>query len=132
MQNPAGKTALGLDANIGAVLCYLPVCAINLIFSILVIAQDKTNRVVRFHAFQSLFFLIGTIVIGLPLYIILIIGVFVDAAIGYPIFSLLVGLGFLVFGILVLYFLVMSMIKGYNLEIYKIPLIGKFAEKYSA
>lgn len=126
-----GKTALGLDANVGALLCYLPICAINLIYSILVIAQDKTNRVVRFHAFQSLFLMVAGLVIGIPLYIVLFVGFFVDAMIGLPIITLLVGLGFLVFGIAMIYFLIMAMVKGYSLQIYKIPVIGNLAEKYS-
>ncbi len=29
MQNMNGKTALGLDANVGAMLCYLPLCGIR-------------------------------------------------------------------------------------------------------
>ena len=133
MQNPSGgKTALGLDANVGALLCYLPVCAINLIYSILVIVQDKSNRVVRFHAFQSLFLMVAAIVIAIPLYIVMFVGVFVDAAIGFPIVTSLIGLGFLVYGLALLYFVIMAMIKGYNLQMYKIPIIGNLAEKYSA
>ena len=53
MQNMSGgKTALGLDTNVGALLCYLPVCLINVIYSIIVIVTDKDNRQMRFHAFQ--------------------------------------------------------------------------------
>ena len=46
-----GKTALGLDKNVGGLLCYLPICLISVIYSIIVIATDKENRDVRFHAF---------------------------------------------------------------------------------
>lgn len=126
-----GKSALGLDANVAALLCYVPVCAINLIMSILVIVQDKTNKVARFHAFQSLFLMIASIVISIPLYILIFVGVFVDAAIGFPIVSLLVGLGALIFGLAILFFLVMAAIKAFGGEMYKIPVIGNFAEKYS-
>jgi uncharacterized membrane protein len=131
MQNMNGKSALGLDANVAALLCYVPVCAINLIFSILVIVQDKTNKVARFHAFQSLFLMIASIVISIPLYIVMFVGVFVDSAIGFPIVSLLVGLGALVFGLALLFFLIMAAIKAFGGQIYKIPVIGNFAEKYS-
>lgn len=131
MQNMNGKSALGLDANVAALLCYVPVCAINLIMSILVIVQDKTNKVARFHAFQSLFLMIASIVISIPLYILIFVGVFVDAAIGFPIVSLLVGLGALIFGLAILFFLVMAAIKAFGGEMYKIPVIGNFAEKYS-
>ena len=51
-----GKTALGLDANVGAGLCYLAnfVCYLGLIYSIIVLVTDKTNKLARFHAAQSL------------------------------------------------------------------------------
>lgn len=129
MQNQ--KSALGLDANVAALLCYVPICAINLIFSILVIVQDKTNKVARFHAFQSLFLMIACIVISIPLYIVLFVGFFVDSAIGFPIVSALVGLAGLAFVLAILFFLVMSAIKAFGGEIYKIPVIGNFADKYS-
>ena len=131
-----GKTALGLDANIGAMLCYLAniipcVVPLGLVYSIIVIVQDKTNKVPRFHAFQSLFLAAAGLVIGIPLYIIMIVGIFVDAAIGFPIMTGLIGLLFLVFGIAMIYFVIMAIIKGFNNEIYKIPVVGNFAEKYS-
>jgi len=135
MQNMSGgKTALGLDNNLGAVLCYLPVCAINLIYSIIVIVQDKTNRVVRFHAFQSLFLQAASIIITIPLVILIWVGIFLDAVVlgGIPLFSGLLGLVALVVFIAILYFVVMAAIKGYNGEIYKIPVIGNFAEKYAS
>jgi len=135
MQNMSGgKTALGLDTNLGAVLCYLPVCAINLIYSIIVIVQDKTNRVVRFHAFQSLFLQAASIIITIPLVILIWVGIFLDAVVlgGIPLFSGLLGLVALVVFIAILYFVVMAAIKGYNGEIYKIPVIGNFAEKYAS
>ncbi|MEJ7698532.1 MAG: hypothetical protein WKF71_02635 [Pyrinomonadaceae bacterium] len=56
MQNTNGKTALGLDANVGALICYLGnlICALGLIYSIIVLVTDKTNKLTRFHAFQSI------------------------------------------------------------------------------
>jgi uncharacterized membrane protein len=131
MQNMNGKSALGLDANIAALLCYVPICAINLIFSILVIVQDKTNKVARFHAFQSLFLMIASIVIVVPLYIVMFVGVFIDSAIGFPIVSILISLLLLVYVLAMLFFLVMAAIKAFGGQIYKIPVIGNFAEKYS-
>lgn len=59
MQN-SGKTSIGLDANIAAMLCYIPLCFVNLIFSIILVVTEKTNKFVRFHAFQSIsFFIVG-------------------------------------------------------------------------
>lgn len=126
-----GKSALGLDANVAALLCYVPVCAINLIFSILVIVQDKTNKVARFHAFQSLFLMVASIVVFIPLYIVMFVGVFVDQAIGFPVVSGLASLGILAIALALLFFLVMAAIKAFGGQIYKIPVIGNFADKYS-
>jgi len=64
MQNMSpGKSALGLDANVVAGLCYIPVCYVNLILSIITLVTDKTNKLARFHAFQSIFLMIGLIVV---------------------------------------------------------------------
>ena len=119
--NPAGKTALGLDVNIGVLICYFGNLAcglpLGLVYSILVIVQDKVNKVARFHAFQALFLMAAAIVISIPLYIVMFVGVFVDSAIGFPIISILVGLVALVVGLGLLYFWIMSAIKGYGGEI---------------
>lgn len=56
MQNTNGKTALGLDNNVGALICYVGnvICALGFIYSIIVLVTDKTNKLPRFHAFQSI------------------------------------------------------------------------------
>ena len=130
-----GKTALGLDTGIGVLICYFGNLAcglpLGLIYSILVIVQDKTNKVARFHAFQSLFLMLAGMVIGIPLYIIFFVGIFVDAAIGFPLMSGIIGLVFLAVVIAMIYFVIMAAIKGFGGEVYKIPVIGNFADKYS-
>ncbi len=134
MQNMSdGKTALGLDANVGALLCYLAniVCYLGVVYSIIVLVTDKTNKLTRFHAVQSLL-LVGTLlVVGIPLYVFMFVGVFIDAAIGLPLISGLAGLLIFVLGIGVLVFTILAAIKGYGGELYKIPVIGNFAEKWS-
>jgi len=137
MQNMrGGKTALGLDTGIGVLICYFGNLAcglpLGIIYSILVVVQDKTNRVARFHAFQSLLLLVVGFVIGIPLGIIYTIGMFVDMAIGLPVFTGIGVLLSLAVMLGLLYFVVMAAIKGFNGEIYKIPVVGNFAEKYSA
>ena len=137
MQNSSGgKTALGLDTGIGVLLCYFGNLAcglpLGLIYSILVIVQDKTNKVARFHAFQSLFLMIASILVLIPLYIVMFVGIFVDSQIGLPIVSGLVSLVMLVYVLAMLYFVIMAAIKGYGGQIFKIPVIGNFADKYSS
>jgi uncharacterized membrane protein len=137
MQNMGGgKTALGLDTGIGVLICYFGNLAcglpLGLIYSILVVVQDKTNRVARFHAFQSLLLIALGFVIGIPLGIVYMVGMFVDMALGLPVFTGLAVLLSLVVMLGLLYFVIMAAIKGFGGEIYKIPVVGNFAEKYSA
>ena len=65
---PTGKTkVLNLDYNVAGMLSYLPICCINLVFSIIWLASEpKENRILRFHALQSLlliglFFIVNVI-----------------------------------------------------------------------
>ena len=136
MQNMGGgKTALGLDTGIGVLICYFGNLAcglpLGLIYSILVVVQDKTNKVARFHAFQSLLLLALGFVIGIPLGLVYGVGLVVDMAIGFPLFIGIAGLLSLVVMVALLYFVVMAAIKGYHGEISKIPVIGNFAEKFA-
>jgi uncharacterized membrane protein len=136
MQNMSGgKTALGLDSNVGALICYLGnfICGIGgLIYSILVITQDKTNKLTRFHAFQSIILSVVWFVVFIGFWVLWIAGAFVDAFIGLPIITGLMGLVFFVMGVGILVFVILAAIKAFNGEFYKIPVIGNFAEKYSS
>jgi len=128
----AGKTALGLDNNIGAMICYLGnlVCALGLIYSIIVLVTDKTNKLPRFHAMQSILLLVANLVVIIPVYVIAM----VLALMGTTITSLLATLLWLVamvFGLAIFVFFVISAIKAYGGEIYKVPVIGNFADKFS-
>ena len=123
-----GKTALGLDANVGAMLCYLPVCAISLIYSIIVLVTDKTNKTVRFHAVQSLLLTVGYVVI---LVAVMVVGGGLAAATNSGILAMLVSL---IYGVVVLGFLILMIvgcIKGYQNGSYRLPVIGDLADKWS-
>jgi uncharacterized membrane protein len=52
----AGKTqVLGLDYKTAGILCYLPICLVNLISSLVFInSEPADNRYLRLHAMQSL------------------------------------------------------------------------------
>lgn len=128
MQNNAGKTALGLDANVGSLLCYLPVCAISLIYSIIVIVTDKTNKGVRFHAFQSLLLTVAYVI---GLFAVMLVGGVLVAATNSSILGLLVSLLYLIIvgGFLIL--MIVGCIKGYSGGSYKLPIIGDMADKWS-
>jgi len=128
MQNMGGKTALGLDANVGAMLTYLPICGISLIYSIIVLVTEKTNKTVRFHAFQSL--LLTAIYIVL-IFGVAIIGTGLVAATGSSILGLLVSLLYAVVIIGFLVAMVIGCVKAFQNGSYKLPVIGDMAEKWS-
>jgi len=122
------KTALGLDSNIGAMLCYLPLCGISLIYSIIVLVTDKTNKTVRFHAFQSLL-LTAVYVIGIIA--VAVVGGVLVAATNSGILGSLVGL---IYGVVILGFIVLMIIgcvKAYQNSSYKLPVIGDMADKWA-
>jgi uncharacterized membrane protein len=132
---PTGKTkVLNLDYGVAGVLAYLPICCINLIFSIIWLATEpKENRVLRFHSFQSLLLIAVIFVVNIVFYILGTAAAVAPgpggaaAAAGFGIVSLLqlvVGLGFLVICII-------GCIKAYQGQIWKLPIIGDIAEKNS-
>jgi uncharacterized membrane protein len=133
MQNMSGgKTALGLDANVGAGLCYLAnfVCYLGLIYSIIVLVTDKTNKLARFHAAQSLILTVASLIICVPGYFIAIALAFMNSTIT----SLLSGLLWLVIaliGIALFVFMIIAAIKAFQGQIYKIPVLGNFADNFS-
>ena len=128
MQNMNGKTALGLDSNVGAMLCYLPLCGISLIYSIIVLVVEKTNKTVRFHAFQSLL-LSALYVIGL-IAVVAVGGVLV-AATNSGVLGSLVGLLYAVVIIAFLILMILGCVKAYQNSSYKLPVIGDLADKWS-
>lgn len=118
----SGTTNLGMAPNVGALLCYVP-CCIGLIFSIVVAIVEKQSRFLRFHAFQSLLFHAGLVVLWVGL---TILGFILSAVhlglIMIPI-QLLVGLA-------VLGLHVLLMIKAYNNEQYELPTLGAMAKNW--
>ena len=123
-----GKTALGLDANVGAMLCYMPICAISLIYSIIVLVTDKTNKNVRFHAFQSLLL---TAVYIIAVFGVAIVGGVLVAATNSGILGLLVSLLYFVVIIGFLGLMILGCIKAYQNSSYKLPVVGDMADKWS-
>lgn len=120
---PGGKTSMGLDSNVAAMLCYLttPVCCLGVIFSLIVFFTEKEDRFVRFHAMQNLLSVVGAIAVSVVLGILgLILG--------------LVHLGILIFflrlivGLIFLALWVFLAIKAYQGEKTKLPAIGDLAE----
>ena len=134
MQNMSSdKSALGLDANVVAGLCYVGnlVCALGLILSIVTIVTDKTNKLARFHAFQSIFLSVLGFVLAFVYWIVAVVGIILDRSLGFPIFSLLLTLVVLLIALVLFIGIVFAAIKAFQGQIYKLPVIGKFADQYS-
>jgi uncharacterized membrane protein len=118
----SGTTNLGMAPNVGALLCYVP-CCIGLIFSIVVAIVEKQSRFLRFHAFQSLLFHAGLIVLWVGLTILgFVLGAIHLGLIMIPI-QLLVALA-------VLGLHVLLMVKAYNNEQYELPTLGAMAKNW--
>jgi len=124
-----GKTALGLDANVGSLICYIGnfVCALGLIYSIIVLVTDKTNKLARFHAFQSILLSAAGVVLYLAAMFIAIAAVATNSTI----LSLLVTLLYVVCGIGLLIAIIFCAIKAFQGEIFKLPVIGDLADNWS-
>ena len=129
---PSGKTTLGLDANLGAMLCYIGnfLCCAGLVLAIVFLVTEKENRFVKFHAVQSLFLAATQIGVGLVLGILgFLVAMVLDmvhlSLVGW---LLVLCLRFLLFLIFLVIWIIAG-VKAYGGQEYKLPLIGEFAWK---
>ncbi len=130
MENtPSGKSALGLDGNITALLGYIfGIVALILIFI------EKNNRFVRYHAIQCLLWIVLYIV---GLFAIIIVGVIISViggTVSQALAGILAGLTALLYFVWILIFLggiIYSAIKAYGNNMHKLPIVGSFAEKWA-
>lgn len=122
-----GKSALGLDANVAGLLANIPICLIGLVISIIILVTDKTNKLARFYAFQSLLLhglLIASYIVGV---VVIMVGASADIAILAMLGALIYILGF--FGVIILF--IISCIMAFQGKIFKIPVIGGMADSWS-
>lgn len=122
------KSALGLDGNITALLGYI----IGII-AIISIVIEKDNKFVRFHAFQSILLFVAYIVAIIALVIVGVVAAFIGAAssslatiVGLLVTLLWLGVFFGFIGALIL-----SAIKAFQGNWFKLPVIGNMAEKWA-
>lgn len=127
---PGGKTSLGLDSNVGAMLCYIAnfLCCLGVILSIVFLVTEKENRFVKFHAVQALFLAAAQIVVGIIVSMLgLLLNFALDAAgLGILSFFVILGLRLILLLIFVIIWLVAG-IKAYGGQWYKLPFIGDLA-----
>ena len=134
MQNPPPvqmtKSSTGLDDNVAALLSYIFGWVSGLIFFVM----EKDSRLVRFHAMQSILLSAAALVVGIALWIawavVAIIGAMISESLG-ALFGFLFGLLIFVFYIGIFVAVILCLIKAYQRQYFKLPVIGNLAEKFS-
>jgi uncharacterized membrane protein len=104
-----GAPAVGLQDNVAGLLAYFLIPAI--IF--LVMEPYNRNRFIRFHAFQGIFYGIASFIAAAVVGLLPVLNLLL-----FP----LVGLAFMIGWII-------CMIKAFQGEMFKLPVIGEIAEK---
>ena len=118
---PVAQSA-GMEENVASALCYVLGLLTGVLF--LVLAPYNQNRLIRFHAFQSIFLHLASIVVFIGLMI--VIGIlhfipFLGAFLGLMLYPI-VGLCFFALYLILIF-------KAYNKERWVLPIIGPLAEK---
>ena len=103
------KTSTGLEENIAGLLCYLVWPITGIIFFIL----EKDNQFIRFHALQSIITIVALFILRFALGAIPAIGWLMEMMIG----------------LLTLALWIVLMVKAYQKEKFKLPVIGDIAEQ---
>jgi uncharacterized membrane protein len=135
MQNPppvqSGKSSTGLDENVASLIAYIAGWVSGLIFFLI----EKNSRLVRFHAMQSILlnvlYIVVAIVFGIIISILVVVLGMISNSLA-AIASLLSGLLWLVLIVGIVVVWVLCLVKAYQGVMYKLPIIGDYAEKFSA
>ena len=104
-----GPTSMGMKADLAALLSYL----VGVITGILFFVLEKQNKFVRFHAMQS--------IITFGFFFVLQIALTVIPVVGWSLIPLV--------SVIQLVLWVVLMVKAYQGEKFKLPVIGDIAEK---
>jgi|SRR5215813_5919876 len=131
-----GKSALGLEGNLAAAIGY-PIG----IVAIISLVMEKENQFVRFHALQSILLYVAFIALWIAVVVIsVILGIIGIAAsqagsAGGAIGSIIGLLWWLV--VMVIFLgafigMILAAVKAYQGNLYKLPVIGNMAEKWTS
>jgi len=127
----AAKSSTGLDENLASLLSYIFGWVSGLVFFLI----EKDSRLVRFHAMQSLLFNIVVGVVAFALWIVLFIVFLIASQVSgalTTLLSLVSVLVWVVFAIAIFGGLILCLVKAFQGQYFKLPIIGNFAEKFSA
>ncbi|NLD27441.1 MAG: DUF4870 domain-containing protein [Myxococcales bacterium] len=120
-QKPSGGgTETGLTPNIAGLLCYICAPITGIIFMLI----EKSNKDVRFHAWQSMIFGVAYIVAMIALQIVAAILGMIASVLG-------IIVGFFVPILMLIAFIlwIVCMVKAYQGERWRIPFLGDIAAK---
>jgi uncharacterized membrane protein len=118
----AAPATAGMADNVAGLLCYIFGFITGIIF--LALAPYNQNKFVRFHAFQSIFLSVAWIGVIIAERIVSMVFLSISLALFglMTVVWMLVALGFLALWIVLL-------MKAYNGQKWKLPIIGDLAEK---
>src|SRR5207248_202554 len=119
---PPAAQAAGMQDNVAAALCYILGLLTGVLF--LVLAPYNQNRLIRFHAFQSIFLNVAWIAIFIAISIVSLVLMPIPfiGAIFSIVLHMAAGLGVFIIWLMLMY-------KAYNRERWVLPVIGPMAEK---
>jgi uncharacterized membrane protein len=127
---PLAKSSTGLDENVAALLSYVLTWVSGLVFFLI----EKDSRLVRFHAMQSILLTVFAgiifVVVWVVWIVLAVISTQLPGIIG-TLVSLVITLIFLAFWLGVLIAWVLCLVKAYQGQYFKLPVIGNLAEKFS-
>lgn len=111
--DPIGKSSLGMDENLAALLAYL----FSFIGGLIFFFVEKESKFVKFHSMQSIIIGAGCIAINI-----------VAAILGFiPIIGLIIWLASVLVNLGVFVVSIIMMIKAYQGEWFELPVVGKIA-----
>ena len=120
---PPGAAAPGLTENAASALCYLLGIITGVVF--LVLAPYNQNKTIRFHAFQSIFLWVASVVIlvGMSIVSAIVLGATAFGGFGlWFMLTSLIRLGIFLFWL----FMIVSAYQGKKIVL---PLIGQMAQQ---
>jgi uncharacterized membrane protein len=115
-----GGSSLNMEPNLAALLSYL-VIPFFPVAALVIFLMEKRNRFVRFHALQSLIFGVGLIILSIVVRIVAYI----------PILGAVVACLSILVTIAAFVLYIILMIQGYQGKMFKLPVIGDYAERYA-
>lgn len=115
---------LSLEYNVAGLLCYVPFMFISVVFSVLwLMTEPQSNKLLRFHAMQSLCLSLISILSG---GVISILAVVLLPLGGWQLVHGLYSLT----AMALLVACILGMINAYTLKMYKLPYIGELIEQH--